>query len=270
MIKLAVCQVKTLTDREATMARTAEMLREAAANGADFAVLPEMFNCPYSGRYFRKYAAEGHESSVEMLSALAKELGVYVVGGSVPESEDGKIYNTCFVFDREGRLIARHRKVHLFDSDILGFPIRESDTFSPGDRITVFDTEFGPMGCAICYDVRFPEMFRAMAERGARIVFVPAQFNMQSGPHHWQNMLSARAFDYQYFVVGAAAARNRDFRYECYGHSLVIDPYGDLLAMAGEDEEIVYADVDLGRIDEVRGILPIIKGQRRDLYTISE
>ena len=113
-------------------------------------------------------------------------------------------------------------------------------------------------------------MFRAMAERGARIVFVPAQFNMQSGPHHWQNMLSARAFDYQYFVVGAAAARNRDFRYECYGHSLVIDPYGDLLAMAGEDEEIVYADVDLGRIDEVRGILPIIKGQRRDLYTISE
>ena len=270
MIKIAVCQIKTLIDREAPMARTAAMLREAAAKGADFVVLPEMFNCPYSGRWFRQYAAEGHESSVAALSALAAELGVYVVGGSMPESEGGKIYNTCFIFDRKGRLIARHRKVHLFDSDILGFPIRESDTFSPGDAITVFDTEFGPMGCAICYDLRFPEMFRAMAERGAQIVFVPAQFNMQSGPHHWRDMLGARAIDYQYFVVGAAAARNRDFRYECYGHSLVVDPYGDLLVMAGEDEEIVYADVDLSRIGEVRGILPIIKSQRRDLYTISE
>ena len=270
MIKIAICQNKAVTDRDATLNRACEMIREAAANGADFAVLPEMFICPYSPRWFRRCVEMGHQLIVDTLSALAKELGIYIVGGSIPESADGKVYNTCFIFDREGRLIARHRKMHLFDSDVCGVPIKESDTFTPGDSITVFDTEFGKMGCAVCYDIRFPEVFRAMAERGARIVFLPAQFNMVSGPHHWAPMLRTRACDYQYFFVGAAAARNEDFKYQCYGHSLVIDPFGDVLAMGEDGEEIVYADVDLSRIDEVRATLPNTKCVRRDIYNVAE
>lgn len=270
MIRVTICQIKTELEREQTMRRAGEMLREAADGGADFIVLPEMFNCPYSGHYFRKYAAEGHAATVEALSRLAAELGVYLVGGSVPEAEDGKVYNSCFIFDRRGALIARHRKVHLFDSDALGYPIRESDTFSPGDAITVFDTEFGPMGCAVCYDVRFPELFRAMSERGAQLIFLPAQFNMRSGPSHWEAMLRARAFDYQTFVVGAAAARNRDFRYECYGHSTIIDPYGGVLAMGGEGEELVSAVVDLGQVEQARALLPSRSGLRRDVYCVAD
>ena len=270
MIKIAICQVKAVTDRDETLNHACDMIREAASNGADFAVLPEMFICPYSPRWFRRCAELGHEPIVSALSDLAKDLGIYIVGGSIPESAAGKIYNTCFIFDRQGNIIGRHRKIHLFDSDVSGMPVRESDTFSPGSEITVFDTEFGKMGCAVCYDIRFPEVFRAMAERGAQVVFLPAQFNMVSGPHHWASMLRARACDYQYFFVGAAAARNPDFKYQCYGHSIIIDPFGDVLGIGDEDETIVYADIDLGRIEEVREMLPCKKNIRRDIYCVAE
>ena len=118
MIKIAICQLRTETDRDETMRKAKAMIYEAAANGADFAVLPEMFNCPYSREYFKKFAGLGHEETVKQLSAWAKDCGMYIVGGSVPETADGKIYNTCFVFDREGNQIARHRKIHLFDVEL--------------------------------------------------------------------------------------------------------------------------------------------------------
>ena len=131
-LKIAVCQLRTELDMEQTMEKAAAFVRRAAESGADFAVLPEMFNCPYSARYFRRFAAEGQKKTVEAMSAWARENGIYLVGGSVPETEGEKLYNTCYVFDREGRQIAKHRKVHLFDVDIPGMRFRESATFSPG------------------------------------------------------------------------------------------------------------------------------------------
>ena len=269
-MKIAVCQLLTEISQEDTMRKAETMLREAAANGADFAVLPEMFNCPYSKEYFKPYAARGHESTVRALSALARELSIYVVGGSIPETEDGRIYNTCFVFDRQGNTIARHRKVHLFDVDVPGMRFRESSTFTPGNDITVFDTEYGKMGCAVCFDVRFPELFRAMTMRGAKLVFLPAQFNMATGPAHWEMTLRSRAVDNEIFLVAAAAARNVGFSYECWGHSMVVDPYGTVLVEADEKERVIYAEVELARVDEVRQALPTVNRLRKEIYTVAE
>lgn len=269
-LKIAVCQLRTELDAEETMKKAADFVRRAAEGGADFVILPEMFNCPYAKRYFRRFAAVGQEKTVAAMSGWARENAVYLVGGSVPETEGERLYNSCYVFDREGKQIAKHRKVHLFDVDIPGMRFHESETFTPGKEITVFDTEFGKMGAAICFDVRFPELFRAMAVRGARVIFLPAQFNMATGPAHWADTLKIRAVDNELFFVGASAARYEGFDYECWGHSMVIDPFGTTLAAADETEQILFADLDLGRIDEVRAQLPTFLHLRRDVYTVAE
>ena len=269
-LRIAVCQLRTELDREETMKKAAGFVRRAAEGGADFAVLPEMFNCPYSRRYFRRFAAEGHEGAVAAMSGWARENGIWLVGGSVPETEGERLYNTCYVFDRTGKQIAKHRKVHLFDVDIPGMRFCESATFAPGKEITVFDTEFGKMGAAICFDVRFPELFRAMALRGARVIFLPAQFNMATGPAHWADTLKIRAVDNELFFIGASAARYEGFDYECWGHSMVLDPFGVTLAAADETEQILFADLDLARVDEVRAQLPTFLHLRRDVYTVAE
>lgn len=270
MIKIAVCQLRTEIDQAVTMAKAARMVREAAENGAKIVVLPEMFNCPYSREYFKKYAALGHESAAAEMSAWARENNIYLVGGSVPETEGDKIYNTSFVFDREGRQIARHRKAHMFDVNFPGMRFKESATFEHGDEITVFDTEYGRMGVAVCFDIRFPELFRAMAVRGAKVIFLPAQFNMVTGPAHWELSIRARAVDNEVFFVAAAAARYEGFNYECWGHSTVADPYGTVIAACDEKEQILYAEIDLDRVEEVRAQLPTFNCLRRELYNVAE
>ena len=269
-LKIAVCQLRTELEQDVTLAKARSMVKEAAQNGADMVALPEMFNCPYSSGFFRKIASLGHEKTVAAMSRWARENSVILIGGSIPEVEGDRIYNTSFVFDRNGQQIARHRKVHLFDVDLPGMRFKESDTFTPGEDITVFDTEYGKMGLAICFDVRFPELFRAMAKRGAQIIFLPAQFNMTTGPAHWDLQLRCRAVDNECFFVAAAAARYVGFDYECWGHSMIIDPYGTKLAACDEKEQIIYADVDLERIAQVRAQLPTFLHLRSELYPVAE
>lgn len=268
-LKLAVCQLRTELDQDETMEKAARMVREAAQNGAEIVALPEMFNCPYSREYFLRCAGRGHEAAVAAMSGWARENGVLLVGGSIPELEDGKLYNTCFVFDEQGRRLARHRKLHLFDVDLPGMRFLESATFSPGEEITTFETRWGTMGAAICFDIRFPELFRAMASRGAQIIFLPAQFNRTTGPAHWELSLRARAVDNELFVVGASAARYEGFAYESWGHSAVVDPFGVLLASCGDGETILYADADLARIAEVRRRLPTFLHLREEIYEVA-
>lgn len=270
MLKLAICQLRTELDQRETMEKAYRMIAEASGNGADIVALPEMWNCPYSKEYFKKYAAIGHQEAVTAMSRWAAEFGVLLVGGSVPETEEGCIYNTCFVFDKQSRQIARHRKVHLFDVDLPGMTFRESSTFSPGEKITVFDTDWGKMGCAVCFDLRFPELFRAMAVRGAKIIFLPAQFNTTTGPAHWELSLRTRAVDNELFVVGASAARYEGFSYPCWGHSTVVDPFGQVIAGCDATEQILYSDIDLDRVDEVRRSLPTFLHLRRDVYAVAE
>lgn len=269
-MKIAVCQLRTELNQEQTMTKAARMVRTAAENGADIVVLPEMFNCPYAREYFKIYASAGHEAAVTEMALWARTNGIYLVGGSIPEHEDGKIYNTCFVFDRQGRQIARHRKAHLFDVDLPGMRFHESHTFTPGDEITVFDTEYGRMGCAVCFDVRFPELFRAMAVRGAQVIFLPAQFNMTTGPAHWELAIRSRAVDNEVFLVAAAAARYEGFHYECWGHSMVVSPFGDILAQCGAEETILYSEIDLEQVGRVREQLPTFTRLRRELYSVAE
>lgn len=269
-VKLALCQLRTELVLEETLDKAGRMVREAAANGAEIVVLPEMFSCPYSARYFYDFAARGHGQIYDRLAAWARENRVLLVGGSIPETEDGRIYNSAFVFGSDGRQLARHRKVHLFDVDIPGMRFKESDTFTRGEEITVFDSPYGRFGLAICFDVRFPELFRAMAERGARLVFLPAQFNLKTGPMSWELLLRGRAADNQLFVAACAAARYVGFSYECWGHSTVTDPFGRVTATCDETEQILYAEPDFSLIDEARRQIPLFSSLRDDLYPVAK
>ena len=267
---LAVCQIRTETDYDVTLEKAAAMIHEAAASGASVVVLPEMFSCPYSKEYFHAAAKRGHMDVCRQLSGFARDNRIVLVGGSFPEAEDGLLYNTAFVYDESGGLLARHRKIHLFDVDLPGMCFHESHTFTPGKDITVFDTRFGRFGLAICFDVRFPELFRAMARRGAELICLPAQFNMTTGPAHWEATMRMRAVDNEVFFVAAAAARYKGFSYECWGHSMIVDPYGTALAAADETEQIILAELDLNRIDEIRAQLPTFLHLREDVYAVAD
>ena len=266
---LAVCQLRTELVYGETMAKAEAMLRDAAAAGADIAVLPEMFSCPYDRKYFRTFAEMGHEDSCRRLADWARKYHLLLIGGSVPEVDGDLLYNTSFVFDAEGQQLARHRKIHLFDVDLPGMHFHESHTFTPGSDITVFDSEFGRVGVAICFDVRFPELFRAMARRGAELICLPAQFNMTTGPAHWEATMRMRAVDNELFFVAASAARFEGFSYECWGHSLILDPYGTALAAADEKEQLLLAEINRDRIAEVRAQLPTFLHLREDIYSVA-
>lgn len=269
--KIAVIQIRTETDKAATMLKAERMIAEAASNGAEIVVLPEMWSCPYSKKYFHAFADAENGGSVAEMSRWARENGVILVGGSVPEKDGDELYNTCFVFDEQGRQIARHRKVHLFDVDIEGgIRFKESNSFAPGHEVTVFDTRFGKMGVIVCFDIRFPELSRAAAKRGAEVIFCPAQFNMTTGPRHWELSIRARAMDNEVYFVGASAARYEGFDYECWGHSTVAGPFGMVEASCDETEQMLYCDIDLNEVDSVRRQLPTFLHLREDVYSVAK
>lgn len=267
MFKLALCQLKGSFDKEESRQTVRKYVSEAASKGADVIVLPEMWDCPYSNDYFREYAEPADGETVKFMSELASELGIYLIGGSISELDDDKVYNTAFCFDREGKIIGKHRKTHLFDIDVEGgIRFMESDSLTAGDSATVIDTEYGKIGVAICYDVRFPELFRRMTLDGARMVILPAAFNMTTGPAHWDITMRARALDNQIFFAANSPARDEEGIYVAYGNSCVASPWGDFIAHADEKECILYADIDLEYEDSIRNQLPLLKHRRPELY----
>lgn len=267
MFKLALCQLKGSFDKEESRQTVRKYVSEAASKGADVIVLPEMWDCPYSNDYFREYAEPADGETVKFMSELASELGIYLIGGSISELDDDKVYNTAFCFDREGKIIGKHRKTHLFDIDVEGgIRFMESDSLTAGDSATVIDTEYGKIGVAICYDVRFPELFRRMTLDGARMVILPAAFNMTTGPAHWDITMRARALDNQIFFAANSPARDEAGIYVAYGNSCVASPWGDFIAHADEKECILYADIDLEYEDSIRNQLPLLKHRRPELY----
>ena len=229
--------------------------------------LPEMFSCPYETPNFPVYAEPGGGPSWQTLSGLAERYQVYLSAGSVPESdENGNVYNTAYVFDREGRQIAKHRKVHLFDIDVKGGQrFKESDTLTAGDKSTVFETEFGPMGLCICYDFRFPELARRMVLDGAQVILVPAAFNMTTGPAHWEILFRSRAVDNQVFTFGTAPARDMDASYHSWGHSIAVSPWGTVLNQMEAEEGMQITSIDLDEVEQVREQLPLLKHRMADL-----
>jgi predicted amidohydrolase len=274
--RVAAVQMSTVEKKSQNVENAAkyinDLMNEVYGPKPDFIVLPEMFNCPYETQNFPFYAEERGELTWKHMSQLAAHFGVYIIAGSVPEyDENDCVYNTSYVFDREGKEIACHRKVHLFDIDVKGGQsFKESETLTPGDHFTTFETEFGTMGLCICFDIRFVETYRIMAERGAKMVFVPAAFNMTTGPAHWELTHRARALDNQMYVLACAPARNEEASYVSYGHSMLTDPWGRVVASLDEKEGVLNEEVDLDYVDDIRAQLPILSARRKDLYELQE
>lgn len=270
-MRIALVQMKTVPDNDENVAVACGKIREASENGADIVVLPEMFCCPYVSANFPAHARNCREKNCARLSECAAESRIYLVAGSMPEEDGGKIYNTSFVFDRNGTKIARHRKMHLFNCDFKGGPVfHESETLSAGNSVTTFETEFGVLGLMICFDVRFPELTRLMALRGARMAIVPAAFNMTSGPRWWELIFRARAADNQLFMAGCSPARDESAPYVAWGHSLVVNPSGAVTAVLDEKDGILYSDADFSEIEDVRAQQSVLGAMRTDVYRLTE
>ena len=270
IIKTAIIQMSVVKDKLINIEKAGEYLQKLADQNIDLVVLPEMFCCPYETKNFPIYAEEEGGTCWQLLSNMAVSFGIYLAAGSMPEKDEkGRVFNTAYVFDRQGRQIAKHRKMHLFDINVTGGQsFKESETLTAGDQVTVLDTEFGKMGLCICYDFRFPELARLMVNKGAKIILVPAAFNMTTGPAHWETMFRQRAVDNQVFTIGAAPARDQASEYISWGHSIAVAPWGNVLVQLDEKEGCAVQTLDLGEVDKVRRELPLLAHRRLDIYTL--
>ena len=271
-IKIAAIQMPTVADKMENVRTVKTYLEKIKDENPDFVILPEMFCCPYQTENFPIYAEKEGGPVWQQLSGYAKQYGIYLIGGSMPEKDaEGNVYNTSYIFDREGKQIGKHRKVHLIDIDVKGGQtFKESDTLTAGDSDTVFDTEFGKIGVMLCFDIRFPELSRMMVNDGAKVIFVPAAFNMTTGPAHWELSFRTRALDNQIYMVGCAPARDVSAGYISWGHSIVTDPWGRVTGMLDENEGILLAELDMDYEEQVREELPLLKSRRKDIYQLSQ
>jgi predicted amidohydrolase len=268
-MRVALVQMNSQDDKGANLERGEALVAQGATWGPDLVVLPELWT--YLGP--RKRHAEVAEpipgETSELLARLAARYGVWIVGGSyleaVPETEP--VYNTSIVVSPDGRLVARYRKLHLFDVDVDGKVYRESATMRPGEETVVVDAGPARLGLTICYDLRFPELYRRLTDHGARIVTVPSAFTMDTGKDHWEPLLRARAIENQVFVLAAAQCGSHPPANACYGNAMIVDPWGTVLARAGYREGVVVGDLDLAAQGRLRESLPALQHRRRDLFT---
>ena len=269
-MRVATCQMRSGEDVAANVATAERLLVEAAGGGADLAALPETFTYLGSAEG-RAAAAEAIPGpTTERLAAVARDHAMWVLGGSVIETDGDHRYNTSILFDRAGELVARYRKIHLFDVEVAGQPpFRESATFTPGEELVTHETDVARVGLSICYDLRFPELYRGLMVLGAEVLFVPAQFQQQTGKDHWEVLLRARAIEDQCFVVapaqwGTFGPPERGRR--SFGHSLVVDPWGRVLVEAPEEGDGVwFAELDLAELRRIRQQLPALQHRRLGL-----
>ncbi|XP_075053106.1 omega-amidase NIT2-like, partial [Mixophyes fleayi] len=191
--------------------------------------------------------------------------------GSIPEEDSGKLYNTCTVFGPDGTLLVKHRKIHLFNIDVPGkIRFQESETLSPGESFSVFDTPYCKIGVGICYDIRFAELAQIYTKKGCQLLVYPGAFNMTTGPAHWELLQRARALDNQVYVATVSPARDDKASYVAWGHSTVVNPWGEVIAKAGADASITCTDIDLQYLAEIRQQIPIHGQRRHDLYGVEE
>ncbi|HVM57864.1 MAG TPA: carbon-nitrogen hydrolase family protein [Gaiellaceae bacterium] len=268
-IRVACVQLTSGRDKDANLARAEALVARAASTGADIVVLPEKWNV-IGGPDDYRAAAEPLETgpSVAAMSRWARTLGITLVGGSITERRDGreKLSNTCCVFDPEGSLVAVYRKIHLFDVEVGGHVYRESETEEPGTEPVVAPAEDWTVGLSVCYDVRFPELYRILALEGAELATVPAHFTTPTGRDHWHVLLRARAIENQYYVAAAAQVGETLPGRPAYGRSLVVDPWGIVLAQAPDEETVIAAELDRARLRQIRAKLPSLANRQADAY----
>lgn len=269
---LAMVQMDTQNNKGENLARACAWIDEAAARGAKLICFPEVMNLigRNVGEGGGKEAIPGY--TTEILCEKAKEHGVYIHGGSITEVREGekRSSNTSVFISPKGEILATYSKLHMFDITLAdGTPYKESDKVQPGREIVTVDTELGSFGMSICYDIRFPELYRIMALRGAQVIFVPASFTMPTGKDHWEPLLRARAIENGCYIVAAGQIGTKP-AYAAYGNSLVADPWGTVIARAKDIPGITYAEIDLDYLDKIRNQIPSLENRRTDLYEVVE
>jgi predicted amidohydrolase len=263
-VRVAAVQMTASDVREDNLARAQDLVRQAAQAGARLVVLPEMFYFQGTPEQCRQQVETLEGPLTGWARDLARELSIHLVAGSFREDAgQGRWYNTCCVLDPQGSLAAVYRKIHLFDCQVPGAVFRESDTTAAGHHIVSADLGGLRLGLAVCYDLRFPEMFRAMQ---ARVVALPAAFTERTGRDHWEVLVRARAIENQAFLVAAGLIGQGPAGLRWYGRSMIVDPWGVLLAQAPDRETFVLADLDLGHQDRVRRLLPALEHRRPEVY----
>ncbi|XP_002045425.2 omega-amidase NIT2 [Drosophila sechellia] len=265
IMRLALLQLKGSKGKVANVQNAVNKIEAAVKEHKPRLItLPVCFVAP-----FRKYSETIPDGFTSLqLSNLAKKHQVYIVGGTIPElGENDAIYNTCTVWSPTGDLVAKHRKMHLFDIDVKGgIRFKESETMSAGNDFTIINVDGHKIGIGICYDIRFEEMARLYRNAGCELIIYPAAFNMTTGPLHWELLQRSRANDNQLFVVTTSPARDTSAEYVAYGHSMVVNPWAKVQQSASEGEETLVADIDFSEVEQVRQQIPVFGQRRLDLY----
>jgi predicted amidohydrolase len=267
-LAVAAVQLNAGADKQANIDRAGQLVARAAAAGARLVVLPEKWNGFGSSKILRA-CAEGLDDgpSVAAMGDWAREHAIHLVGGSITErSGSGRLFNTSLVFDPSGDLVATYRKIHLFDVEVGGHVYRESDVEDPGEEIATADVEGWTVGLSVCYDLRFPELYRILTLRGANVLVVPAAFTMATGRDHWELLLRARAVENQCYVVAADDWGEHPGGRRTYGRSMIVDPWGVVIAQASDGDAVVTATIDMARVEEVRTSLPALANRRPPAY----
>lgn len=267
-MKIALCQMDSQNNTERNLNKVAKMIQEAAYKQADLIVFPEVVD--YCGQDMQAYAQPIPGKISQFFSDCAKKYHTYIYAGSINEKTNEKPKNTSLLLDDGGKIIAKYSKLHMFDVNLENFSYKESDAVQPGSHISICATPYGNIGMSICYDVRFGQMYRLMAKAGAQILVVVANFTKPTGMAHWETLLKARAIENTCFVAACGqTGKKTELGMEAYGHSMVIDPWGRIIACADSEETIVYADIDLTEIERVRKQIPSLQNDREDIYTLS-
>jgi deaminated glutathione amidase len=268
-IRVACVQMTSRTDKAANVETAERLVTQAASTGADVVVLPEKWNAIGDSAFDHASAEplEGGES-VAAMSRWARTHGITLVGGSIVELRDGreKRSNTILVFDSDGEVVATYRKIHLFDVEVGGVVYRESESEEPGEEAVVAELEDWKIGLTVCYDVRFPELYRILALEGAELVTVPAHFTTPTGKDHWNVLLRARAIENQLYVVAAAQIGETLPGKPAYGRSLIADPWGIVVAQAPDEETVIAAELDRAHLQDIRAKLPSLANRQANAY----
>jgi predicted amidohydrolase len=265
--KVACVQLNAARDIAPNIAAASALIRKAKSQGAQFILTPENTGMiePKRPRMLEKAKLEAEHPAIPAFSALAAELGVWLLIGSLQIKLDAATCaNRSFLFDDRGRVVARYDKIHMFDVDLQGGEsYRESKTFRPGERAVVADTPWGKVGLTVCYDLRFAYLYRALAQAGAAFLTVPSAFTVPTGQAHWHTLLRARAIETGSFVFAPAQCGEHAEGRKTYGHSLIVAPWGEVLADGGEEPGVILADIDPAKVAEARAMIPALTHDRR-------
>lgn len=265
-VRAACIQVNAGTEIRPNLDAAGDLVRRARDAGAELIALPENVSMIVQGRdkVLARVAAEGTHPAMPFFAGLARETGAWILAGTLGiRLDDGRVANRSLLFDGRGNLVARYDKIHMFDVDLAGGEsYRESATFRPGERAVVAPTPWGGLGMTVCYDVRFAHLYRVLAKAGASLLTVPAAFTVPTGRAHWHVLLRARAIETGCFVLAPAQTGTHDQGRKTFGHSLIVSPWGEVIADGGEEVGFITADLDLGAVAEARRMIPSLTHDR--------